>query len=305
MAKDYDFARMAISDLDPKREIPVLSRESYQYSGFHQGSGEITMAELLRAELPQYGLVLIDEVESSVHPRVQRRLMRDLAEVARTRECQIILTTHSPYVLEELPLSDRIYILENSGRKEIVYGVSPQFAMTKMDDEQHLECEVYVEDVRAQVWLAEILSRHAPDIFVGCAIIPYGAANLGVALGQMVHAQRFRRPTVVFLDGDQSEAPGCSLLPGEDAPERVVFGLLEDRNWLGLSDRISRDLATVSDGCARAMTLADHHEWVKSAANELRCGGDVLWQAMSAEWADAIEVASVQSIIDGITDSLR
>ena len=145
MGREYENARMAYSDIDENREIPVLSKLDQSYSGFHQGSGESTIAELLRAQLPQYGLVLIDEVESSLHPRAQRRLMRDLAVAARERECQIIVSTHSPYVLEELPLSARIYILEAGGRKEIVNGVSPQFAMTKMDDEQHPECELYVE----------------------------------------------------------------------------------------------------------------------------------------------------------------
>ncbi len=116
MGRDYDEAKMALSSIDDTREIPVLTKEGRPYSGFHQGSGETTIAELLRTELPQYGLILIDEIESSLHPRAQRRLMRDLAVAARERECQIMLSTHSPYILEELPLSARIYILESVGR---------------------------------------------------------------------------------------------------------------------------------------------------------------------------------------------
>src|SRR5690606_24419801 len=146
MGREYDSARMAKSNLDANREIPVLSKNRTIYSGFHQGSGETTVAELLGVDLPKYGLVLIDEIESSLHPRAQRRLIRDLAEQSRIQECQIILTTHSPYILEELPLHARNYILEAAGGKEIVSGVSPQFAMTKMDDEPHPECELYVED---------------------------------------------------------------------------------------------------------------------------------------------------------------
>ena len=142
MGRDYDNAKMAISSIDANREIPVLTKAQQPYSGFHQGSGETTIAELLRSHLPEYGLVLIDEIESSLHPRAQRRLVRDLAVVARATECQIIITTHSPYVLEELPLAARTYILESGGEKEIVTGVSPQFAMTKLDDEPHPECEI-------------------------------------------------------------------------------------------------------------------------------------------------------------------
>lgn len=305
MGRTYDNAKMALSDLDQNRKIPVLSKLGSHYSGFHQGSGETTVAELLMAKLPKNSLIIIDEIESSLHPRAQRRLIRDLATAARVQECQIIVSTHSPFILEELPLSARIYILETNNQKEVVAGVSPQFAMTKMDDEGHPECEVYVEDRRAAVWVGEMLSKHARDVFVRCARVPYGAANLGVALGQIASAGRFPRPTVVFLDGDQGESVGCHLLPGSDAPERVVFDALAARNWGNLWTRIGRDIASLSDACSLAMTLSDHHEWVNFAANRMMCGGDVLWQAMCSEWADATQIEDVQYVIDAITDALN
>lgn len=304
MGRDYDYAKMALSDIDENREIPVLSKTGNRYSGFHQGSGETTIAELINSDLPKYGLVLIDEIESSLHPRAQRRLMRDLASKARAQECQIIITTHSPYVLEELPLSARIYILETSNTREIATGVSPQFAMTKMDDEPHPECELYVEDTRSKVWLQEILSRHAPELFMRCSIVPYGAAHLGVALGQMVQNKRFTRPTVVFLDGDQDVSEGCVVLPGGDAPERVVFDKLRGNNWRDLWTRVSRDMAAVSDACTRSMVLGNHHEWVGFAANQLMCGGDVLWQSMCAEWARLSPAEDVDSLTAAIADSI-
>lgn len=300
MGKEYDFARMAVSDIDQNREIPILSKAQVEYSGFHQGSGEITTAELLRAELPQYGLVLIDEIESSIHPRVQRRLIRDLAEIARKQECQIIITTHSPYVLEELPLYARSYILESMDSKEILYGVSPQLAMTKMDSENHPECELYVEDGRAATWLGEILTKHAPEIYNRCDIIPYGSAEIGKALGQMSVNNRFRRPTVVFLDGDQEPAVGCHLLPGNGPPERVVLEKLRAENFGYLNIRLNRDFADVSDACSRASTQTDHHRWIKDMANELRCGSDALWQAMCAEWTNMIEASEVNEVTSSV-----
>lgn len=304
MGRKYDRARMAKSDIDANREIPVLSKDRIGYSGFHQGSGETTMAELLQADLPKYGLILIDEIESSLHPRAQRRLIRDLAEQCRNREWQIILTTHSPYILEELPLSARIYILETGAQKEIAVGVSPQFAMTKMDDDAHPECDLFVEDNAAKTWLAEILSKHFQNFFQRCQIVPYGAANLGMALGQMVHNKRFPRPTCVFLDGDNGEATGCILLPGSDAPERVIFARLRRERWGDLWTRVGRDISLVADACERATLLGDHHDWVRFAANQLRCGGDTLWQAMCAEWAARSNSSDLNFIGDAIERSI-
>lgn len=279
------------------------SRAGIAYSGYHQGSGETTVAELLRTDLPKYGLILIDEIESSLHPRAQRRLIRDLAERCRERELQIILTTHSPYVLDELPLSARMYIMETGAGKQIVPGISPQFAMTKMDDEQHPDCDLYVEDEAAKVMLAEILARHGKHIFPRCQIIPFGAANVGQALGQMAAAGRFPRPSAVFLDGDNAAAPGCALLPGDDAPEQVAFRDLRPKRYGDVWMRIGRDSSMVEDELNKAMLLGDHHEWVRHAANQLMCGGETLWQAMCAEWAEKClphdtASKSVQVVID-------
>ena len=304
MGRKYETARLALCNIDDEREIPVLTKGKTTYSGFHQGSGETTTAELLGAEFPKYGLILIDEIESSLHPRAQRRLMRDLAEQCRTRECQIILTTHSPYILEELPLQARSYILESGGSKTIVSGVSPQFAMTKMDDEPHPECELYVEDERSKTMLNELLTRHAKEIYARCTITPYGSANLGMALGEMVANIRFRNPTCVFLDGDNDEAVGCILLPGGDAPERVVFQELKAKRWGQLWTRISRDISAVQDSCEKAMVLGDHHDWLQFAANQLMCGTDALWQSMCAEWATTKSLEELASIVQIIERAL-
>lgn len=285
MGKTYDLAKMALTDADVKRTVPVIGQHDTLYSGFHQGGGETTTAELLQRDIPRYSLLLIDEIESSLHPRAQRRLVRDLAALCRESELQVVLTTHSPYVLEELPLAARACIIQTKGRREIVIGVSPEFAMTKMDDVQHAECDLYVEDHHAAILLGEILIAKEPSLRQRCRTIPFGAASVGKALGGMVQGERFPRPTCVFLDGDSGEAEGCFNLPGDDAPEQVVFHGLKEKGWARLHVRTGRDYAAVADACGRAMTIGNHHAWVENAANGLFLGSDLLWQLMCAEWA--------------------
>lgn len=303
MGRTYDLAKMAITDADDKREVPVVEQHGAAYSGYHQGAGETTIAELLQAELPKYSLVLIDEIESSLHPRAQRRLVRDLAERARELELQVVITTHSPYVLEELPFEARACIVETApGVREIIYGVSPEFAMTKMDDERHSECDIYVEDPAAAVLLTEILVATNPDLVPRCQVIPFGAASVGKSLGQMVVQNRFPRPSCVFLDGDQGEVVGCRNLPGDDAPERVVFESLRAENWPGLAERTGRNFADVADACVKAMALPDHHQWISHSASALFLSGETLWQAMCAAWAgcclDSDEAKSTAQVVE-------
>jgi predicted ATPase len=285
MGRDYELAKLSKTDADTTRKVPVMTRDGQVYSGFHGGAGEIAMAELLPRSVPKYSILLIDEIETSLHPRTQRRLIRDLATLCRNFELQCIVTTHSPYILDELPPEGRIYIMESEGQKRIIAGVSPAFAMTKMDDEVYPEADVYTEDERSAVLLGEIVTASDQrDIVLRYQAIPYGAANVGRALGVMAKEKRFPRPSIVFLDGDQAESDGCLLLPGGDAPERVVFEGILASGAAGVASRITRSASDVTEACAGAVLLSDHHEWVKYAADRLAVTPAVLWQGMCAEW---------------------
>jgi hypothetical protein len=126
-------------------------------------------------------------------------------------ELQIILTTHSPYVLEELPERARMQIFWSEDDRKIMTGVSAQFAMSKMDDAPHPDCEIYVEDEASKTMLGEILSLRSRDLATRIQIYTFGAASVGYQLGQMVGTKRFPRPTAVFLDGDCKAAMGCHI----------------------------------------------------------------------------------------------
>lgn len=284
VGKKYTAAGISVTNAGDDKPIPVLQTDGVRYSGFHQGAGEIAAAELLAVDYPKYGIILIDEVETSLHPRAQRRLIRDLAKIAALNELQIVLTTHSPYVLDELPPEARIYLMDGVEGKTVVTGVSPEFAMTRMDDEIYPECDLYVEDPRASSLLGEILASQDRSLLTRSRIIAFGAASVGVALGQMAHQNRFPRPSVVFLDGDQLPALGCSILPGGDAPERVVFEALSAHGWPDVATRLERGHAETVDTLNQAMHLANHHDWVRYAADRLTVSGDLLWQTLASSW---------------------
>jgi len=305
MGWQFDSARIALTDAAVDRKVPVFGQQGIVYSGYHSGSGQTTIAEFLQVDADQYGLVLIDEIETSLHPRAQRRLIRDLAEICRERDLQIILSTHSPYVLAELPLEARLYLMQGQSGRHILAGVSPEFAMTKMDEYPHPECELYVEDDRAKTLLREIIIAHSKGLVERCQITSYGAASVGRSLGIMADQSRFPRPSCVFLDGDQAEAVGCHLLPGGDAPERVVFEGLQDKAWSGLSERTGRPYADVADACMQVMSLSNHHDWVNAAATKLVLAGDSLWQAMCQQWAAlSLTPQEAKATIQPITDLL-
>lgn len=300
--RTYDSVGRALSNIDQNRWVPIASIRGQQYSGFHHGAGELALVELLNVDFPQYSMVLIDEFETSLHPRAQRRLLREMADICRVKEIQIVLTTHSPYVLEELPPQGRMYVMNTGSGKSLMTGVSPSFALTQMDDDPHPELDIYVEDVDAKILLEEIIVATKKELIRRCEIIPFGGANVGLALGTMVYERRFTRPSIVFLDGDQEPARGCEILPGGDAPERVVFRDLRSAGWRNVPERIGRAPSETIDALEAAMTKGDHHEWVPDAADRLVVGGNELWRALSSAW---VAHCADNAIIGAISDTIE
>ena len=56
----------------------------------------------------------IDNIDASLNPRLCRRLMQELVELAKKQDKQVIFTTHNPAVLDGLDLDDeeqRLFVI--------------------------------------------------------------------------------------------------------------------------------------------------------------------------------------------------
>ena len=51
-------------------------------------------------------LFLLDDIERGLHPLAQRQLLQVIKDFAEKHDRQIILTSHSPYIIDELPAED-------------------------------------------------------------------------------------------------------------------------------------------------------------------------------------------------------
>lgn len=62
----------------------------------------------------QPNLILLDDVEQGLHPKAQRELMTVFKEIIQSnKNLQIIFSTHSPYIVDEL-VPSQVYILNNT-----------------------------------------------------------------------------------------------------------------------------------------------------------------------------------------------
>lgn len=312
LGQEYINARFTGTDINTTREVGLLTKNYGEISQFHQGAGEDTMLDLFKLlqEIPTQSLLVIDEVENSLHPQAQRRLVRYLLKLARTKKLQIILSTHSPFVLEELPLQARIMLVKLSDRKEIVYGVSSQYALSTIDEGEHPEVYVHLEDDEAITFFWEILKKDAArydEYTKKISTKAVGSCSVVGTLNELAMQDKLPYKSISIVDGDKREEyPKCLSLPGTKAPERMVFEDLKALNWNRLDERFGIGAGTLFQYLNDATLLPDHHEWTTYVGNKIKKSKGSVWSIMAEEWCkQCLDSAVEEQFITKISNQLN
>lgn len=306
MGRAYDSARFAISDVDKRRQVGVLRHGTLEFSQFHQGAGEDATLDLmsLLQNVPHTALVILDEVEASLHPRSQRRLIHFLLWLARTKQVQVILSTHSPYVLEELPSESRIFLDRKANGIDVIYGVTPSFALNRMDDIERPDLYIMTEDVEATALVSALLRLEQLDL-TRISFVEVGPANVVASVGVAARRPRFPVHAIGVMDADQEPHEACLRLPGTRCPERQVFEDIRDHAVTQFALRIGLALEAVLDALGRTMSLMDPHQWPSQLARLLGLTNVYLWETMTQVWAkECVAANEIRDFVQPIRDML-
>lgn len=290
LGHSYAGARFVGTDVNVDRKIGLLTKDCGEISQFHQGVGEGSILDVFKLlqDIPNFSLLVIDEVENSLHPQAQRRFVRYLLKLARTKKLQIILSTHSPFVLEELPAIARIMLMRLSDRKEIVYGVSTDFALSTIDDETHPELFAFMEDEEAIALFWEILKKNDARYAELCTKIStraIGSCTVVNTINDLNRANKLPYKSLCIVDGDKrADYPHCLALPGELAPERQVFTDLKAKGWNNLDNRFGIGAGSLFKYLDDAILIPDHHKWTEHVGDHVKRSKDSVWSIMIEEW---------------------
>ena len=240
----------------------VKDHEEARYSEFHMSSGERTILRLSKdLSSLEDALVLIDEIDTGLHPYTQQQLMLELQRIALRQRLQIIVASHSPVVLESVPATPngRLFLDRDEETLDVrflpphrdilqkaLYGQSREQISILCEDEVAEGAILGVLDV-----LQPRLQLRPEDFVVGRNTGKHEYAAHIRALG------KFRRlfGFVFVLDGDArdleptlarvAERYGHDFqplfLPGDEAPEQWIWQALRDRpaeyeTHLGMSE---------------------------------------------------------------------
>lgn len=208
-------------------------------------------ARLLIAALQDYAaesapFALLDEVEHGLEPHRISRLLRYLKRPRCGTRTQVFLTTHSPVVLEELPIDDLVIVRRN-GLTGNVTIISAKTDIAKLDPQgplrtnpsAYLGRSVLVCEGKTEVGIVRGLDQywakndHDPLATVGVSVTSGGGKDNAPKLAK--HFNRLQYQVALFLDSDKDpddnailpelEGLGVKILRWEKgkATEDVLF----------------------------------------------------------------------------------
>lgn len=113
----FEYNQLYQLGLANKKELLFVKRKDADasYSEFHMSAGERAILHLSKdLSRMKNALILIDEIEVGLHPQTQQQMMLKLQQLALRQNLQIIVTSHSPVILESVPHEGRIFLERGS-----------------------------------------------------------------------------------------------------------------------------------------------------------------------------------------------
>lgn len=253
---------LVINDKVSPQYIKTLNKEQYSpicdiYDAYGNSAGQDNIAQIILALLAfkelkyalsddyQGGLLLIDEIETTLYPAAQIELLRLLQSACNMYNIQVIFTSHSLEILKSIMLDDARRFLPNS---EVIFLykdhglISVEQDTTKINEmvstlrrevleqiwtEKQRKINLYLEDAEAKLFFKNIADKNLlkeirlQKVTAGCDIY--------LELIRMKFPEM--RKSIVILDGDatthRSKTPYLQYLPGGKRPENVVLDLLD------------------------------------------------------------------------------
>lgn len=260
---DKDISAFSDLRVDSRGKVKLLAGQTSggdSYSEFHFGAGEssiIRMAIQLET-IPEYSLVLIEEIENGLHPVATIRMVEYLIDLATRRKIQVIFTTHSNDALKPLP-DQAIWAVAKGSLYQGKLDIGSLRAISGQIDSQLV---VFVEDSFAKTWVEEIL-RSLPGVAMEAVSVHAMGGD-----GRAVEVQRVRQldpsisqPSVCLIDGDSkkpdSETSSIYRLPGE-SPEYYIY------------DKVMEKLDEISGELAAALCLYEEEATVAEIVRSVR-----------------------------------
>jgi len=257
------------------------------------GFGEARALHLIQIleTIPERSLVLIEEPETSLHLSAQQEFGNYLVDSCIQRKHQILLTSHSEFILQALPAASRIYLDRHGPSIQPVPGLTAMQARSLMADGKVKALNVLVEDETAKAILSSIVRRHEPGL------LPTWGIHIGGDKDRIGTTVRCLQDTGIALaavrDGDVGDAPKENIfkLPGTEPPEKEIFQSAAFEKYM--AETYGIDLANFRAG----LMGKDHHQWLGLLASKIGVNPVALTWAAANVYVSGVPEAETSILV--------
>ena len=196
-----------------KKKYRIVKRDGLEYPSLAMGAGEQRLLTILETvfSAPKYSLILIDELDLTLHTQALNRLLNILIEQSTIKNLQIIFTTHRENITKRADINIR-HLYQTNDKTFCFEGIN-NACMDVLTGTIDKPIKIFVEDLLSK----SIINAIAKELKIQryCEINTFGDIQNGftVAAVKAVENKDIENILVV-LDGDKyvSEEEKQSIL---------------------------------------------------------------------------------------------
>lgn len=221
-------------------------------------------------------MLIIEEPETFISIASQERLMNYIASIVAEKGVSVIISTHSPFILDNVPI-DNICILNRvAGISDVVKPNKAISTFSLLGSRLRKDGVIFVEDLAAKLFLSVILEDKAPDLLRAYSIESVGGDG---EISRRLAFPALQEKDYCFIgvyDGDviakineqKSNYNWPYLFLPISSPEEEIRNILSDHEYIKVfCERVGIDLSLVVSSLTK-FAGEDGHDWFLDICKE-------------------------------------
>ena len=202
MNRQYSDVYYSKSNKKGSSYLTYETPDGMKIKSLSMGAGEQRMFKILRVvyAVPQYSLIIIDEIDLTLHTAALNKMMDEVVKIAKNRYLQIIFTSHREDLTRRVDINVR-HIFQTPVKTMCLHESKPE-CLDRMTGVALKTLDVFVEDDLAETIISKCLQQK--NINKRAVIHQFGPAfnAFVVATGFHINGNLNDRMLIV-IDGDR------------------------------------------------------------------------------------------------------
>ncbi len=260
----YDCVEVAkIINQSKEAEMGFASKFGATYSENHMGCGEARLIRMIDSieSAPEKSLIVIEEPETALHQDAQHNLALYFLRVCKRKRHQIIVTTHSPAIVDVMPMEARKKTERTMSGTIVEDNPTIAEIVADLTNGHQKNILVYVEDEFSKKLFREMVRKFAPELYQAISIAAVG--DKGDVLNAVRYTRKHKNINALGIRDEEKTACAAEFIfsyPTNLPPEKEVFSNQAVSDFLLHQYRIC--LADIIN------TVKDHHEYADRISHQ-------------------------------------